>query len=548
VGYPALNMVFLANQIHQFASTFLQSRQMQLTVPQRTVADTESFPVDPDGVNRWLGKLNPTRSTSDAMEVYRGLRHSNRLHNDLNRRRAVVACFIPTLRELNLSLLEICQAQPLPLTTEFQRSAQLLDGLLREEAFAFKILLADSPQPRGDDVRRAMQALARQAEARIHGFKTIPESLLRDANQLYELAEEFSLLDIKPEEDNRSTAEHYKTILLLTLADCRQHRVRQLKPLLEFLEQHAGTIRIRNKSPGESSRVDNFALHLKHGSRPVPAASILAETFKYVRWFSLSPVLKRIDVQLAKSRSQELALLGAESLDRQSFARLRVTLARSRQRRTQRIIRHEPKIVVLGHKPMCAHLQLRSAKAESLAAESASDDLAAGYEAMDKVADILDEHEEQHWRLLNLSAQGAALYNPDCPAGVVQVGELISMEPQDAHLSLHKSGRSNAMIGVVRWVSAGEGNAIRMGVEFLANGVLPVGISRSHSNDIIADDAMIIACKVKTLVLQTILLPAYLYQTGDRLTVALNEKKRHVKLSKSLQNNGLFSHFSMQDI
>lgn len=158
---------------------------MQLTVPQRTDADAESFPVNPDGVNRWLGKLDPLGSSSDAMEVYRGLRHSNRLNNDLNRRRAVIACFIPTLRELNTSLLEISQAQPLPLTTEFQRSAQLLDGLLREEAFAYKILLADSPQPRGEDVRQAMQALAKQAESRIHQFKAIPESLLRDAHQLY---------------------------------------------------------------------------------------------------------------------------------------------------------------------------------------------------------------------------------------------------------------------------------------------------------------------------------------------------------------------------
>jgi len=188
------------------------------------------------------------------MEVYRGLRHSNRLHNDLNRRRAVIACFIPTLRELNESLLEICQAQPLPFTAEFQRNAQLLDCFLREEAFAFKILLADSPQPRGDDVRRAMQALARQAECRVHGCKNITESLLQDAHQLYGLAEEFSLLDVKPDDNQRSTAEHYKYLLLLTLADCRQHQVRQVKPLLEFLQNNASAIQLRTKAPTDNAQ------------------------------------------------------------------------------------------------------------------------------------------------------------------------------------------------------------------------------------------------------------------------------------------------------
>ena len=521
---------------------------MQLTVPQRTVADTESFPVDPEGVSRWLGKLSPTRSTSDAMEVYRGLRHSNRLHNDLNRRRAVIACFIPTLRELNTSLLEICQAQPLPLTAEFQRSAQLLDGLLREEAFAFKILLADSAQPRGDDVRRAMQALSRQAESRIHGYKNISESLLQDAHQLYELAEEFSLLDAKPDEDNRSTAEHYKYILLLTLTDSRQHRVRQLLPLLEYLNQNAGAIRIRKQAPTDTLRSVNYAVHLQYGARPVPAGTLVVDSYQRVRWFNLAALLTRIDVQLAKSRSQDVALLGAESLDRQSFARLRVTLARSRQRRTQRIIRHEPQTVMLGHKAICAHLHLGTAKAMSLAAVGESEDIAASYEAMNKTADIMSQHDDQNWVLINRSAQGAALANPDCRAGVVQVGELVSIEASDSQSDINAAGKSNALIGVVRWIIASDSSAIRIGVEFLAKGVLPVGISRTHSDDIVADDALIIACKVKEAVLQTILLPAYLYQPGDQLTVALNGKTRQVRLHKSLQNNGLFSHYSMQDI
>jgi len=521
---------------------------MQLTVPQRTVADAQSFPVEPDGVSRWLAKLNPTKSVNDAMEVYRGLRHSNRLHNDLNRRRAVIACFIPTLRELNVSLLEICQAQPLPLTTEFQRSAQLLDGLLREEAFAFKLLLADSPQPRGEDVRRAMQALVRQAEGRVHSYRSISESLLTDAHQLFDLAEEFSLVDSNADDEIHNTAEHYRYILLLSLADCRQHRVRQLVPLMEFLKSNAAVIRIRKNAPAESSRAANFAVHLKHGARPVPATSIVFDSAQYVRWFNLASILTRIDAQLAKSRSQDTALLGSETLDRQSFARLRVTFAKSRQRRAQRVIKHDRQLVMLGHKAICAHLHLGAAKAASLYAEKGAQGLASGYEALDKTADVMDLHEEQNWVMLNHSAQGAALYSPNCRAGMVQVGELISMETTDFNVSNSTTGKSNAFIGVVRWVIASESNAIRVGVEFLAKGVLPIGVSRSHSDDIVADDAMIIACKVKESVLQTILLPAFLYQTGDRLTVTLSGKSRQLKLNQSLQNNGLFSHFSLKDV
>jgi len=89
---------------------------MQLTVPQRTVADTGSFPVDPLGVAQWLNELQGVKSASDAREVYRGLKHSNRLHNDVDRRRAVLSCFIPVLREIHQHLSELTHAQPLPLT------------------------------------------------------------------------------------------------------------------------------------------------------------------------------------------------------------------------------------------------------------------------------------------------------------------------------------------------------------------------------------------------------------------------------------------------
>lgn len=546
--YPALNKHYF-DRFFRSKAVLPKSLKipMQLTVPQRTVADTQSFPVEPDGVSQWLAKLNPTASVNDAMEVYRGLRHSNRLHNDLNRRRAIIACFIPTLRELNNSLLEICQAQPLPLTSEFQRSAQLLDGLLREEAFAFKLLLADSPQPRGDDLRRAMHALVRQAEGRVNSYRNISESILTDAHQLFELAEEFSLLDANADDESYSTADHYRFILLLTLADCRQHRVRQLGPLMEFLKNNAATIRIRKKTPAESAQTANYAVHLKYGARPVPATSIVVDLEKHVRWLNLASILTRIDAQLAKSRSQDTALLGSESLDRQSLARLRVTFARSRKRRAQRIIKHNPQLVMLGHKAICAHLHLGAAKATSLHAENDEVDIASSYEAIDKTADIMDLQEQQNWVLLNHSEQGAALYCSNCRAGMVQVGELISMETTDFNISDSITGKSNAYIGVVRWVIAGESSAIRIGVEFLANGVLPIGVSRSHSDDIVADDAMIIACKVKKSVLQTILLPAFLYQPGDRLTVTLSGKSRQLKLNQSLQNNGLFSHFSLQD-
>jgi len=241
-------------------------------------------------------------------------------------------------------------------------------------------------------------------------------------------------------------------------------------------------------------------------------------------------------------------VLGSETLDRQSLARLRVTLARDRKRRTQRGILHEPHRVIVGHKAICAHLHLQAAKAASLEAENAEDNFASAYEAMDHASEIMDTEDEPGWMVVNQSPHGAALFQANCRPGTVQVGELVSIESEQDAGHVGASGKSSAMLGVVRWLKATDGAAVKFGVEFLAKGVLPVGISRTHTDDVVADDGLIIACKVKDAVLQTILLPAYLYQVGDRMTVELNGKSRNVKLQQSLQSNGLFSHFSLTDV
>lgn len=506
---------------------------MQLTVPQRAIADTQSFPVDPDGVNQWLAKLDPNNSFKDAMEVYRGLRHSNRLHNDVHRRRAVIACFIPTLRELHNTLLETCQAQPLPLTDEFFRRARLLDGLLREEAFAFKILLADSPDPQADDVRRAMQALAKQAEARVHGYKTIPEMLLFDAYQLYALAEEFELLDTKPSDESQTTGEHFAFLMLLTVADTQQHRVRQLAPLTSFLRQSAKLLIVTDQNPLHLASTIHLAIHLEHGARPVPAAS-MTQT-ENVRWLDLSQVLTATDKQLAHARTEHTTLAGTEVLDRHSLARLRFTLARSRKRRSNRVILAEPQQVIIGHKAMCAFLHLAASKVQKNSPTG------------DGPPPVLHAINEEQWTMINQTPQGACLVSANCKVGMVQVGELVSLQSPDASATVTEIGKTSAMLGLIRWVKASDKTQLKIGIEYLAKGALPIGISRTDSDDIVADDALIVACKVRDKVLQTILLPSYLYQTGDRLTVTLKGKSRRVVLHKTLQSNGLFSHFSLID-
>ena len=303
---------------------------MQLTVPHRMVADTGSFPVNPDGVAEWLQDLKPLESETDAREVCRGLKHSNRLHNDVDRRRAVLSCFIPVLRQLHQHLSELSHAQPLPLSREFARNARLRDALLREEAFAFKILLSDNGNPLADDARRAMQALARQAESIAHAYRKIPDAIVQDAHQLFALAEEHKLFSARQGTELLSLQDHYRFILLISVADLSQQRARQLSLVLDFLKTCLSDIHIeKNRDPTTLSNTD-YAINLKQGSRPEPALSVLNQTLTDVRWFSIAPALYRIDKYSARIRASSAGVLGSDTLERQSLARLHVALSRAR--------------------------------------------------------------------------------------------------------------------------------------------------------------------------------------------------------------------------
>ncbi len=526
---------------------------MQLSIPHRTVADTDSFPVNPEGVAQWLSKLRPLQSEANAREVYRGLKHSNRLHNDVSNRRLVISCFVPTLRELQNHLSELSDAQPLPLTREFARHARLRDALLREEAFAFKILLSDSDKPLADDARRAMQALARQAESLVHAYRHIPDALIEDAHQLYALAEEHHLLVGQRSSELPSCQDHYRYILLLCISDLKQQRVRQLPLIMDFLRSTVVDIHIERDRKAETITPFDFAINLRRGSRPEPALSLLGKQYEDVRWFSVAPVLYRINHLSKLIQANAGSAPGMNTLEKQSLSRLHSALSRSRQRRCARSITDIPQRVVLGHKEISAHLSHKPT-------QIAPDD-------------------DSGWVVINRAPQGLCLYNKRCRAGLVQVGELVSIADVSEPLineNSKSSSRINILLGTIRWVRSEGALGITVGVEFMARTVLPVAVTRQldkennseSSNSIdepidepigattgetvgepsaetIAENALIVACRVNAQVLQTILLPSYLYNNGDKLIASQGGRTRRIQLRNCMQSNGMFSQFSL---
>jgi len=494
---------------------------MLLALPPQTAPNATSFPRNRDAVRTWLGDLNPTETADDADEFLRGLRHSNRLTNDTEARRSVLEEFRPTLNLLIDNLAQSISPQPQPMAASFRQASDLLDELLREQVNAWKILLSQSSKPSLEDANEAMGALYRTARTAIQQYQDVPKHCIRDANHIYALAESEGLLSTgKNSRDSRdetitSLQNSYAGVLTLATLNLKQIRAKQLDLTIRFLADQFEKVRLSNEAPTGIWRKTQCLINLHSADVPVVASSYIGDTTKpKVRWVDFSAVMEAIETRQAKTRTTLSVTLGADTLERQTLNRLSFEFDSNRTRKMARCISYNTANLSFGHQQISNQL-LRDVEA----AKYLDDDL-----------------HTVEWTQINHSPNGAAFSSAAPEIGTVQVGELVAIK---------EDGTST--LGVIRWVHVSEDATIQFGMEYLSNEVVPVEITRDNAEEGVTDEALIIACRINSKVTQTILLPGYRFNTGDRLTASQTSRKKHIKLGQCLQSNGMLSHFVINE-
>ena len=519
----------------------MQLRAEPLPIPARGVAGEGSFPLGPEAVAGWIAGLDPIGSDADARELLRGLVHVNRLHNDVERRRRTIACFVPPLRALHERLADTARAQPLPLTADFERDRALAADLLREESIAFRTLLVDADAPLEADARRSMQALARLAELDANAYRRIEPATLADAHALYAWVDRTGLVADAETGDGglASFGDHYRLILALALIDPQRHRARQLPLLLDWLARECPRLALERIDPlgvpGANRRAPGrWLVDLRTGTEPVPTGALVPGESPKLLGIDTSELLREAGRRMATGRAGATSLPGADTLERQTLARLAATLGSPAGRRAARRTDDAPVELVFGQRRICARLMYGD-EADEAAGGTADGTVVAA----------------SPWRVVDRSTIGMQLVARDPRPGLAQVGELVTVHEGDASGANAVAGADAAMrhgllIGIVRRVRAARDGSLRIGVEFLARQAMPVTISREDDADAAPEQALIVACRVAGRTLQTLLVPAFLYQAGDRLRATRDGRSRDLELVRCLQVNGLFSHYVVE--
>jgi hypothetical protein len=149
------------------------------------------------------------------------------------------------------------------------------------------------------------------------------------------------------------------------------------------------------------------------------------------------------------------------------------------------------------------------------------------------------ETRAETWHIVNESAGGYCLENDANSRSTVHVGELVG---------IRRSGDGHTWkwgIGVVRWLNFSEQATLRLGIEMLTPDAAAAGVR-------VTSEAVGTGQYQRTLMLPqiaaikkpaTLVTPPVPYREGSQVTVRILGKEMRVKLTRQIENTGLFAQF-----
>lgn len=150
------------------------------------------------------------------------------------------------------------------------------------------------------------------------------------------------------------------------------------------------------------------------------------------------------------------------------------------------------------------------------------------------------KQQSETWLILNESARGYCVKSINQPRNRAQVGELVGIRRQAAN-STWKWG-----VGVIRWLRSEQKDGLMMGIELLTPDAAAIGL-RAINNAKHDYQRTLMLPELSAVNQPTSLITTSVpYRVGHKLVINILGKEILIKLSKQLQNTGLFAQFQFE--
>ena len=444
---------------------------LSLSVPISTRALPKEIETNPKKARGWIESLPLTKTfeaTKMVAETIEALNHAKISGED---RTALVDIYRPVIDVLLDELEAIYAYSVLPLPAKQREAFDLARNLLTQCATAYKILLLEKSGKR--IMFNAKKHLPGAAYWAMHylqallfqSYKTYhpcPASVWQEMHSLYLYADEQGMLtDIGDAETKSTMQDLYTDALMLSLADPYRLMFKEVDKVQETLKQNRGLIDIRTSNEGLN--LQRLFVAALDGDQP-PKVLIQGMPPPAGQVLRLIDPTRLVDKLQQRIRAQ--AGIGANSAAKSrathDLTDLQQRLVRLWGDPPKRQSRRNPADASIalcgGIKAIAYFTELATNEDPEADAKAIRDGdtiplLKIPQDPMSQKIGV------EQWHVLNQSANGLRLHRESGGSVGVTVGEVVGVR--------FVGGRS-WNIGVVRWLTSLEGNALEFGVELIS--------------------------------------------------------------------------------
>lgn len=570
---------------------------MDQYLPQRMPPGSDSFDTRPAQLEHWISQLPALNVGETARQLFSALIDMNQLDISSQQRFKALELLRPSVRDVLETLERHYVGQPLPLPDKARKVVELSQALSNQLATGYRICVADEAGKNvllkdkkllGTATHRALGHLGEVLLKAYQVYAPYPPAIWHHIHQLYAEAEGRSLLHIviKGETDEvaaETISGLYKQILLLALACPYRLRQGEVTAIHGALKKWSELVSLEEfvepKSP------DQIFITSLDSDDPPTYLVLRHHDYhrKNCRLLDTANLSEAVRAELTALRKKTQR---TSALQEGTLRRLMLSWGVMPKRKYHRATYEASAVVAMGlsathyfisgddafnpdtqeDTPLGDRAQFE-ARDPTEQRQEVPDvwDLRATrrwktdeftVRMVDLVDDTLPEVQETSgapptqsdyathvWKMVNVSAGGYCLLWDSKDSTEAQVGELIgireSSDPDSFHLAL----------GVVRWMKCTPAKGVELGVQMLSPGAVAIATQVVKQNKKMGFTRSLLLPEIGQLQQPaTLLTPTLPYQVGDLVNVNSHGKVARVRLTRMIENTGLFAQFQFEPL
>lgn len=532
------------------------------TIAERQDISRYTIPLTESKAKEWIDSLSITDFGDTTKRIYHGLADINRRSLSPVVRIRIGEHLRPTfdlmLKNLNRHL--SCRAFPLP--ERGQRIFDLNQSLILEfsglyQLAALDMITRDEVNKRSlqTAIYRVIDYLGLYLISTYSVYVRTRESIWHDIHHMYLLANERGLDKSRISEGREGAAsieERYIQLNVLPLFKPYSLRQEEVVRIARYVESVTHLIKISNEPLNTDANQD--FVHAAILNNDEPALIMPYRDLPHsptVRVFNLGPVILDLDRQIQELSQEHISsLILKNGLSRNLLKRMVFHLSSIRNRQFNRFPKSEKVAVVLGMQGVLDAVKqaYQGGSSEQKREEDILFDNMLYGEASLVTGSKRNLSETisnmQIWEMINSSIGGYGLRWTHKESSAVRVGELIGLRDI--------SNEQNPwIVGVVKWMEYINKQGLYCGVELLSIKVHALTINavlnREVSNKFPQYGLMLPS--IDGLKSEPVLvLPAYIFQPGDKVSVDLQGRQEKLLLSSVDECLGAFAYFRYKTI